>query len=1228
MKGTLRCEDAGRWATWVVCGVACAEGGVVLMKQSRGVNGGASRGPEWLGLGCGAMALGVLACSSPGDGGSGANVDVPSPGEDVVEDIAADDAGDVPSPDEDVAADVPVGPVESRRVLFIGNSYTASNNLPGVIAAFADATPTTEIDFESVTQGGAQLATHIYQTDGLTRVEEGSFDTVVLQAQSLEPAFFQGDFFPAASVFSEAIEEAGAKAVWFATWARREDNEVYQQWGLDGPEDMTQRLEDAYRQAAGERGGTLARVGATWMSAFEASPGVALHSGDGSHPSRLGTFVAACTLFEAIFGQPPVMPDPPPLGVSVQEAQLLCPLALVEEVFCPAGQDVCDGACVNLLGDAQHCGACGVVCPGEEPCRSGVCGCPEDTTACERSCVDVQTDERHCGGCGVACGDAQLCVDAQCVFPDSAYLPDDPERPAYCGGFSGVPGTHGQLRECRQYAHESCGALGGFDSGFGPAIGHSNSSDSIVCTQGNTHTVTLAELAALDAQCVWFEDDVYLEPGQGCVTAIHRYCQGLGDASGYGPVAVDGDNLEVVCLPQAVVVPTTFEVLREITSRCDPNALVCTAGANYFCTERGFLGGFGPVENGDGEVHVTCVGPTSPDFCGGFSSLSCNGQCVDPNNDLLHCGACGVACPGEEPCLNGVCGCSEGFEACDRLCVNTLSDPRHCGGCGQACAEGQVCHLSQCVDDYTAPGYLSFDSPCEGQVPQTHGQWLECAQAAHERCIDGYGFDSGFGPPTGLAPHRSGTLVCTEAQMHSVDVAQLSALDERCGVFDAQDLLSDGGGCATAIHRYCQQEGAVGGYGPVSVDGLVMEVACLEQGDVVDVDTAMLERLSAGCEPDAVGCTSGAWALCRARGFQGGLGPVEFGQDTARVVCVGPYNDFCAPPADLCDGMCARFEDDPVNCGECGQVCPGEELCIEGQCGCEEGLESCDAQCVDLQTDILNCGECGQVCPEGEPCRGGQCGCEQGLTLCEPLICVDMQSDVRHCGACGVECTEGQFCDGGQCAFYNAYTIGVPFEACNELRESGAEPNNALLRDCKTRLNQDCQALGGFVGGIGPATGFAPDFNYQFITSGGVCTQGEVHEVRLDVLSAFDEACVLADSDASLEPGDGCVTAIHRYCQDVGAVGGYGPVSVEGLEMEVVCLSDAEVITVPEANDELYLFNFQARFCPPGFPNPRPNAVSCNAPVWTFCQAQGFLGGYGPLGGTGNRTDVVCVGTP
>jgi hypothetical protein len=76
------------------------------------------------------------------------------------------------------------------RVLFIGNSYTAVNDLPGMFATLSKAGGHS-IQVGADAPGGFSLAQHLNSSDTLEALQSSKWDFVVLQEQSQIPAMEQ-----------------------------------------------------------------------------------------------------------------------------------------------------------------------------------------------------------------------------------------------------------------------------------------------------------------------------------------------------------------------------------------------------------------------------------------------------------------------------------------------------------------------------------------------------------------------------------------------------------------------------------------------------------------------------------------------------------------------------------------------------------------------------------------------------------------------------------------------------------------------------------------------------------------------------------------------------------------------------------------------------------------------------------------------------------------------------
>ena len=75
-----------------------------------------------------------------------------------------------------------------KKILFLGNSYTAVNNLPNLLYQMALADGETII-FDSYTPGGYTLQQHSNDVTALAKINSQAWDVVVLQEQSQLPSF-------------------------------------------------------------------------------------------------------------------------------------------------------------------------------------------------------------------------------------------------------------------------------------------------------------------------------------------------------------------------------------------------------------------------------------------------------------------------------------------------------------------------------------------------------------------------------------------------------------------------------------------------------------------------------------------------------------------------------------------------------------------------------------------------------------------------------------------------------------------------------------------------------------------------------------------------------------------------------------------------------------------------------------------------------------------------------
>ncbi len=180
-----------------------------------------------------------------------------------------------------------------KNILFIGNSFTARNNLPALIGEIAGAAGKM-VEHRLISAGGASLRRHWNAGEALQAIQSGQFDHVVLQEQSTLPVKSPKRMSESVRLFDEAIRAAQAKTVLYMTWAR-----------LNAPESQ-QAITDAYHEIGQELGAIVVPVGLAWQRFLAEEKRPALHDRDQSHPTLAGSYLAACVFFAVLWKSSPV----------------------------------------------------------------------------------------------------------------------------------------------------------------------------------------------------------------------------------------------------------------------------------------------------------------------------------------------------------------------------------------------------------------------------------------------------------------------------------------------------------------------------------------------------------------------------------------------------------------------------------------------------------------------------------------------------------------------------------------------------------------------------------------------------------------------------------------------------------------------------------------------------------------------------------------------------------
>jgi hypothetical protein len=205
-----------------------------------------------------------------------------------------------------------LGLSQTKKVLFIGNSYTFVNNMPQITANIAS-NMGNELIFSSSAIDSYSLQLHSANSATLNLIRQGGWDYVVLQEYSQYPseplAWVEVNVYPYAQYLDNYINtyNSGAETMFYMTWGRKNGDaercsrlpSVCTYIGMD---DLTR---ERYMFMAQANQAVVSPVGAVWRYIRENYPSIELYQSDGSHPSPAGSYAAACCFYTALYMKDP-----------------------------------------------------------------------------------------------------------------------------------------------------------------------------------------------------------------------------------------------------------------------------------------------------------------------------------------------------------------------------------------------------------------------------------------------------------------------------------------------------------------------------------------------------------------------------------------------------------------------------------------------------------------------------------------------------------------------------------------------------------------------------------------------------------------------------------------------------------------------------------------------------------------------------------------------------------
>ena len=213
------------------------------------------------------------------------------------------------------------------RILFIGNSLTYANDLPGVVQRLGQSDHSHTVVVSSVAVGNASLEDHWNRGDAQRAIASARWDLVVLQQGPSALPESRVLLIDYATRFAGEIRKVGGRPAMYMVWP-----------GLDREAEWS-AVSASYAAAAEAVDGLLLPAGEALRAVRAGTPSISLFEADGFHPSVAGTYGVALVIYARAAEVSPIGLTARAGGSSLPPAVVTALEAGAEEAIAEAGGD-------------------------------------------------------------------------------------------------------------------------------------------------------------------------------------------------------------------------------------------------------------------------------------------------------------------------------------------------------------------------------------------------------------------------------------------------------------------------------------------------------------------------------------------------------------------------------------------------------------------------------------------------------------------------------------------------------------------------------------------------------------------------------------------------------------------------------------------------------------------------------------------------------------------------
>ena len=174
-------------------------------------------------------------------------------------------------------------------ILFVGNSLTYTNNLPGLVKKRAKKLLGIKLRTDMIALPDYALSDHLAEGNIQKKINSGNYDFVIVQQGPSSRESGKRMLFESMEILTGICDRNGSRLCLFMVWPSLSDYANFD------------KVIQNHQMVSKTTGAILCPVGKVWKDHIDQSHDYGYYADDGFHPSLKGSLIAADVIVESLF---------------------------------------------------------------------------------------------------------------------------------------------------------------------------------------------------------------------------------------------------------------------------------------------------------------------------------------------------------------------------------------------------------------------------------------------------------------------------------------------------------------------------------------------------------------------------------------------------------------------------------------------------------------------------------------------------------------------------------------------------------------------------------------------------------------------------------------------------------------------------------------------------------------------------------------------------------------